>query len=131
MTMPINADSCPEKPLSPSQLRAIDALLCSKTKQEAAQRAEVSVRTLSGYLNQPEFIAALTEAQGHLIKDASHRLKTAANPARDTLLRICQDEAAPKSVQVSAARALLEYNLKYSEFNDVLSELRRLEGEYL
>ena len=129
--MPIRADPCQQKPLSPRQARAIDALLVCQTKQEAAERAGIAQRTLSKYLRDPTFIEAYTGAVGRLIDDASTQLKQATSPAIKTLLEVCQDAENPPSVRVSASRAILENALRYSEFSDVLSELRRLEGEYL
>lgn len=129
--MPIGAETCQGKPLSERQLRAIDALLTHTSKQEAAEAAGIARRTLSKYLSQDDFKAALRAAQDALIADATANLKQASNPAITTLLEVCQDAENPPSVRVSASRAILENALRYSEFSDVLSELRRLEGEYL
>ena len=41
---------------------------------------------------------------------------------------IVSDQAQPASVRVSAARSLLEYGLRFTEFNDILRDLERLEG---
>ena len=101
------------------------------SKSEAAEAAGIGRRTLSKYLSQDDFKSALRAAQDALISDATANLKTAANPAITTLLEVCQDAENPPSVRVSASRAILENALRYSEFSDVLSELRRLEGEYL
>ena len=127
MRMPMHAETCQGKPLSPRQVRAIDALLVSTTKQEAAERAGIAVRTMSKYLSLPSFQDALRAAQCRLVDDASDKLKRGAGIAIDSLLDIVQDKGNPPSVRVSAARALLESNLRYSEFCDVLQLLRQLE----
>lgn len=113
--------------LSVRQAKALDALLTHPSKAEAAKAAHIATRTLSKYLAEPEFQAEYRKAIGELVGDASDRLKVAMSPAIETLHDICADELEPSSTRITAARALLDFGLKYSEFSDVLQLLRELE----
>ena len=49
--------------------------------------------------------------------------------AIDRLGKIVADDEESSITQVSAARTLLDYALRFSEFNDILRELESTEGE--
>lgn len=114
--------------LSVRQAKALDALLTHPSKAEAAKAAQISPRTMSKYLADDEFQAAYKAAISELVGDATRQAQQALSPALKALKGIVEDDDEPSSVRVSAARALLEYGLKFTEFNDVIAELRRLEG---
>lgn len=116
--------------LSVRQARALDALLTHSSKAEAARAAQISTRTLSKYLADDEFQAAYKAAVSELVGDATRQAQQALSPALSALQSIVVDDSEPSSARISAARALLEYGLKFTEFNDVLTELRRLEGGF-
>ena len=116
--------------LSVRQAKALDALLTHPSKAEAARAAQISTRTLSKYLADDEFQAAYRAAVAELVGDATRQAQQALSPALSALKSIVEDDQESGSVRVSAARALLEFGLRYTEFHDVLTELRKLEGGF-
>lgn len=77
-TRPAHARICPEMPLSPKQLTAIDVLLTVKTFKDAAATVEVDQTTLRRWLKDQEFADELRRAQREII---SHNLRGVASLA--------------------------------------------------
>lgn len=109
--------------------KAIQALLTCKTKAEAAAAAGIAPRTLSDYLADAEFQAAYRKAVGQVIDSTARQAQQAMSPALSVLQAIMQDAEESSSSKIAAARALLEYGLRLSEFNDILRELQTITGE--
>lgn len=80
------------------------------------------------YLKDPEFVRRYDTAVASLIDEATKQAQKSLSPAILALLDIVNDQEQPASVRVSAARSLLEYGLRFTEFNDILRDLERLEG---
>ena len=59
--------------MTPRQQKAIQALLTSPTKAEAARAAGVGESTLRQYLKDPEFITAYREAVRELLESATRQ----------------------------------------------------------
>lgn len=114
--------------LSQNQQRALQALLTQKNKTEAAKQAGISTRTLSEYLKQEEFQIALSEACEDAIGDATKAIQLGLTPAIGTLREICEDAEGKPTARIAAAKAILEYGLRFTEFADVLRQLQGLEG---
>lgn len=113
--------------LTPKQTRAIQALLVSRTVAEAAQAAGVGFRTLTRWLTEPEFRAALREAQEQALDAAVSRLAGAAVIAADTLQTIAESDTAQDGPRVSAARAILTTLLTIREQRDLAERISALE----
>ena len=113
--------------LSQRQVKALECLLTHPSKQAAAKAAHISPRTLSGYLQNPEFQQAYRTAITELIGDATRQSQVALSPALSTLQSIMEDELEPTSSRIQAAKYLLDFGLRISEYHDVLLELRELE----
>ena len=104
--MPAQAD------LTPKQKKAVAALLTSRTQAEAAKTAQVGERTLKRWLAEDErFKAAYQHALRDLLAKASAKLSKGTD----------------ESARVSAAKAVLDQALRFSEFADVLQALTALE----
>ena len=58
-----------------------------------------------------------------MVDDAAADLKRTLSPAVKALREIVSDEEQSASARISAARSLLEFGLRYSEFTDILKEL--------
>ena len=119
--MPAQAD------LTPKQKKAVAALLTSRTQAEAAKTAQVGERTLKRWLAEDErFKAAYQHALRDLIAKASAKLSKGTDEAIDALLDVaaCGES---ESARVSAAKAVLDQALRFSEFADVLQALTALE----
>ena len=116
--------------VKPKQARAIAALLDpqNRTNEAAAVAAGVGKRTLQDWLSSdPDFQAALTEAQSAMIGDATRRLTALTGAAVDALAE-CLDEYSPDKQKLAAAVAVLDRVLKFKELTDFEQRLAALES---
>jgi hypothetical protein len=116
--------------LSTKQNKAIAALLQSRTLAEAADMAEVGERTVSRWLGEPDFEAALRDAEGQAIAEAVSMLAGLQSEAVKTLQKMMQN-ARSESVRLSAARACLDFNLKVRELHTLEERIQHLEDRLL
>lgn len=110
------------------QERALQALLTSRTVKEAAAKAGTTDNTIRRYMKDPEFVTVYKERVSEIMEAATRNLQQNFNAAIDRLGRIVADDEESGTNQIAAARALLDYGLKFTEFNDILSELETAEG---
>ena len=108
--------------------KLLAALLTSRTKKEAAKAAGISERTMRTYFDDPEFRAAYKQAAG-IMDRATRQLQQNLTAAIDRLDAIVADDEETSANHITAARTLLDYGLKFTEFNDILRELESTEGE--
>lgn len=101
--------------LTPRQRKALAAMLTNPTKAAAARACGTSERVLARYEQQPEFSAALSEAREAQLTEAVNSLAAAYGIAVDTLRSIAENPEEPAQVRVNAAKALLEYGLRFTE----------------
>ncbi len=109
--------------------KLLAALLTSRTKKEAAKAAGISERTMRTYFDDPEFRAAYKQAAAGIMDSATRQLQQNLTAAIDRLGKIVEDDEESSITQVSAARTLLDYALRFTEFNDILKEMESTEGE--
>lgn len=115
--------------LSPRKQKALAALLEAPNQAIAARNAGIAPRTMRAYIADPDFQAAYKQATAQLVADATRRLQQATSTAIDTLEAVASDPHVQGSARVSAASSILSNALRFSEFHDVLQELRKLEGD--
>lgn len=115
--------------LSPNKQKALQALLTQPTKAAAAKAAGIAPRTLRDYLADPEFQTEYKKAFGQLVSDATRQAQQALSPALSALRDIVEDDEENSSARIAAARSLLEYGLRLTEFSDILAELESVEGD--
>lgn len=108
--------------------KALSALLTSETKAEAAQKAGISDRTLRTYLSDPAFKAEYQKRKKKLLSDATHQIQQSMKIAVSTLRGIIQSKSSKDSDRITASRLILEFGLRYTEINDLLSRLEDLEN---
>lgn len=106
--------------MNTNQSRALAALLTSRTHIEAAEKSGLSVRTINYYLADEEFNKAYSKAARRLVDDATRNMQKSLKPALDALVDIVSNPHEQAGARVQASRAILEFTLKYTEFNDVL-----------
>lgn len=109
--------------MTPKQQKALQALLTCSTKREAAAAAGIDEKTLRKYLADVEFQAEYKKAFHSLVADATREAQKTLSPAILALRSIVEDEDESAGSRISAARSLLEYGLRLTEFNDILKEL--------
>ena len=95
---------------------------------DAARVCGLSTKTLQGYEKLPEFADALERGRREALADAAHRISAGYADTVDALQAIVRDDAAADPARVAAARALLDYGLKFAELTDINKRLDRLEG---
>ena len=113
--------------MTPRKERALQALLVSRTRAEAAQAAGVSESTLRQYMKDPEFLERYKQAFGEMVADATRQAQQTLSPALSVLKEIMMDRDEQASARITAARSVLEYSLKLCEQTDILEQLRELE----
>lgn len=114
--------------MTPKMQKALLALLANPTKEAAAKAAEITPKTLRGYLEDPEFQKAYRAAFSGMVSDAVRQAQRALSPALTTLEEIMKDDEQNGQIRVSAARSLLEFSLKATEQLDILDRLEALEA---
>ena len=114
--------------LTANQRKALAALLASKSRVDAARVCGLSTKTLQYYEKLPEFAEALEKGRREALADAAHRISAGYADTVDALQAIVRDDAAADPARVAAARALLDYGLKFAELTDINKRLDRLEG---
>lgn len=113
--------------MTPNQNKALAALLTCKSRTEAARVCGLSTKTLQGYEKDPAFAEALERGRREALADAAHRISAGYSTTVDALQDIVQDDSAADPARVAAARALLEYGLRFAEITDINKRLDKLE----
>lgn len=127
-TMAENGTQTKER--TPAQRRLLAALLVSRNVREACKAAGIAERTAYSWLADSQFAAALAALEGQAIDEAARRLVQLTGSALDVLEAVLSDEAAPRSVRVRAAVAVLDELLKLRELRNVEARLAALEAAY-
>ena len=83
---------------------------------------------MSQYLSDPEFQTAYANAFRALVTEATREVQATLTPAIGILRTIMEDEKESSSARIAAARSLLEYGLRLTEFTDILQELQTITG---
>ncbi len=115
--------------LTTKQRAAIAALLEGQTQATAATSAGVGRQTVSRWLSEPAFSAALREGSDGAIRAASARLAALTEHAIAAIAATMAQPASPgATVRLRAADALLSQALKMREHADILERLAILEA---
>lgn len=107
--------------------RIIAALLKSNSRKEAAELAGVSERTVYNYLQRPDVLEAYEKARQNLVQSATEHIQRSLEPAVQLLTATVRNPAASTRARIAAARALLDYGIRYSEITDVYKRLEAVE----
>ncbi len=103
----------------------IAALATGCTIREAAARASLGERTVKRRLADPAFKRAVDTEKAAMIARATAQLADAATEAVQTLRRLLLAES--ESVQLGAARSILEFGTKLREGEELAERIARLE----
>lgn len=115
--------------ITPRKEKALQALLVCRTRAEAAKAAGVGESTLRSYMQDSEFSAAYKHAAAGIMDGATRQLQRNLTAAIDRLGQIVANDEENSMAHISAAKTLLEYGLKFTEFNDILKGLETAGGE--
>ena len=106
--------------------RAIVALLTAPRLEDAARQCGASKSTLCRWLQDPAFQEAFRSARRQVLEAALSSLQEAAGAAVAALKRNLGCRKA--SVEVQAARAILDYAMRSVELLEMEERIRRLEA---
>lgn len=109
--------------LTAKQQKALEALIVSSSLRQAARISGVSERAIQNYLKQNEFLIAYRNAGAARLRNATRIMQNALSDAASALHDIVKNGNEPSSNRIAAARALLEYGARYTEFTDILEEI--------
>ncbi len=113
--------------LSPKQRRAVAALLATGEVTAAAREAGVHRDTLHRWLRQPDFLAAVRQAEAEALDELSRLLVRLGRTAAATLAKAMADPAAPYPTRVRAADAALGRLLQLRELATLEARVAALE----
>lgn len=117
--------------LSPAQVRAVAAIMTTRTVTAAAAQAKVTTRTIYRWLADPAFQAALTEAEANVLAVTTRAVMAVMLAAVDTLKAAIDDPEAGHGVKVRAADLLLVHGPRLYELRTLEARLAALEEEVL
>lgn len=113
--------------LTPTQARAVAALLTERDVSAAALAAHVGRRTLDRWLTLPTFRAALTQAQDDALAGVVRRLTALSDQAADALADAL-DKDQPMVNRLAAARLLFATLPNLLEVHDLAERIAALEN---
>lgn len=117
-----------EKSLTPRQVRAIGCLMTAGTLGEAAKSAGISERQLNRWMAEPQFMAAVEQAQRQALDVTLRRLTSLATAATGLIAKIISDPTVSAAVRLRAADSVLAHLLKWREVVRLEERLAALEA---
>jgi hypothetical protein len=115
--------------LTPSQEKAIIALLAEPSLSRAAQACGVGERTLYRWLREGPFKTAYRTARREAFSHAIALTQRYAPLAVQTLAKVMADDNAPHTARVQAATAMLRFGRDGIELDDLQERLEALEAQ--
>lgn len=114
--------------ISPEKINAIKALMTNPTQKAAAEASGTSLRTLERWLADPEFQAALCEAQNQVFKHVGSGLIGLQSKAAEALNDILNNPAQPgASVREKTAVDILRLGADYQKTVLEDARIRKIE----
>jgi len=107
--------------------KAVAALISQPTIASAAESIGIGEVTLHRWLKLDHFLTAYRKARHQVVSQAIGKLQTNLSGAIDVLMAIAENEEAPASARVTAARAIIDQSLKAVEVENIEERIERLE----
>jgi hypothetical protein len=111
-----------------TQRDALDALLSSKTRTEAAQKAGINRSTLYSYLEDDAFSDALSELRIDAFSQLSFGLVDDMIAGADMLASLYRDEENAGNLRIRAWAELRDLNMLLLELTDLYRRIGAIEG---
>lgn len=111
--------------LTAGQVKALEALVTTRTQKEAAAAAGISDRTLRGYMNDPLFRSELERVQSERLTAAVIKATSAMSVALDALEDVAQHGS--DNNRIAAATALLRCGGELVEAYSLDTRMTQLE----
>jgi hypothetical protein len=115
--------------LSPRQQKAIQTLLTGHTKSQTAAAVGVAPRTLSRWLADPTFHAALTTAADEALANAAHRLAGVLDDAVAVLTEVMTNTDARDPDRLRAASLVIHRGLDLIQQKQLIERIATLEAK--
>ena len=115
--------------LTPSQEKAIIALLAEPSLSRASAACGIGERTLYRWLREPGFRTAYRSARREAFSHAIALTQRYAPLAVQTLAKVMADDSAPHTARVQAATSLLRFGRDGVELDDLQERLEALEAQ--
>lgn len=111
------------------QQLAANVIMC-KTWKEAAAQSGISDRTLRKIRKTAEFQEALEAARSAAFERVFDVVCSAAPESAEQLIAITNDQSAPASARVAAARSILDLARAYYEQRGIFDRISALEAAF-
>ena len=127
---PINSSNDRDDGLTPSQERAVTAMLTARSIAAAARAAEVGESSLRRWLRQDEnFQTKLRGLREEALSQGALKLQNGVPEAVETLYRLIARDKGVEPGRASLVRTALEFAYRSSVYNDVMERLKILEKQ--
>ena len=114
--------------LSPKQRKAVTALLSTGEVKAAAAEAGIHRDTLHRWLKEPQFLAAVREAEADALDELSRLLVRLGRTAVATIAKAMSDPVTPAATRVRAADVALNRLLQLRELAQLEARVQALEA---
>ena len=114
--------------LTPKQMKAVEALMLTGETASAATAAKVTRNTLYRWMKQPDFQAAVRDAEAQAIDEVSRVLIRLSKSAVGTLAAAMAERDAPIGPRIRAADITLSRLLQVRELAVLEDRLTALEA---
>lgn len=104
----------------------ISALISNPTVRAAAAVCGISEKQIHTRLRQPAFRAKYDAARRELLEQSTAYIQGIVSEAIQKMRDVMNDPDASQQVQLNAAEAITRTSLKYTEQNDILTQLAEL-----
>jgi hypothetical protein len=118
----------PTKPRKKAEDQLLLTLACGATVESAARQCQLSKRTVYRRMEEPEFHRRLNALRSDMVQRTAGALTAAGSEAVRTMLELMK-RAKTESVQLGAARSVLEIGMKAREFAELEERLAALEQQ--
>ncbi|MCI0580502.1 MAG: hypothetical protein L0332_23425 [Chloroflexi bacterium] len=118
-----------KRDLSPKQRQAIQSLLAGRTKSQTAAGVGVTRRTLSRWLADPTFRAALSAATDDALANAARRLAAALDDAVAVLAEVMSNKDARDPDRLRAAGLVIHRGLDLIQQKELIERIAALEAK--
>ena len=116
--------------LTPSQERAVTAMLTARSIAAAAREAEVGESSLRRWLRQDEnFQTKLRGLREEALSQGALKLQNGVPEAVETLYRLIARDKGVEPGRASLVRTALEFAYRSSVYNDVMERLKIVEKQ--
>ena len=126
----LNSSNDRDDGLTPSQERAVTAMLTARSIAAAARAAEVGESSLRRWLRQGEnFQTKLRGLREEALSQGALKLQNGVPEAVETLYRLIARDKGVEPGRASLVRTALEFAYRSSVYNDVMERLKIVEKQ--